>query len=453
MSTAPEADLHDYTPPHDLVAEKCLLGSVILDASAYWGAAPTIRAEHFYAGPHRAVWKAAGAIYNQHPSKECLDAVILRDMVGDDAGFQGAEKLLLDLMQTVPHSGNADYYGSIVLKRFQQREGLRLVEESQREFRDSTRDPQETIAALDGKLMKLSGDSMASDAVSVDDSTDETLAAIAQRIDDRQNGRDVGISTGSKAFDELCGGFKETELLILAARPSMGKTALACNWVLSAARAGHGVLVFSLEQGRRELHERFISIDGKVDAHKLRIGDIDEVDGGELQLAANRVRSLPILIDDTAGRKVSEISAIARTKVRTHGIKLVVIDYLQLIEADDSRLPREQQVSTITRRLKCLAKDLRIPVVALAQLNRDVESRDSKRPRLSDLRESGAIEQDADCVVFIHRPEAYDADDRPGEADLILAKNRAGRVGTVALAFAKSFLRFEDLAQPDEWGE
>jgi replicative DNA helicase len=447
-----EADLSEFIPPHNEVAEKCLLGGVILSTDAYFEVASIVSDRWFYSSKNRQVWLEIKKL--REGNRGDLDIVILRDELQKSGQLEFVgETYLLELFQTVPHADHTAHYAGIVREKFQRREGLRLIEETGREFRDLSREPQETIAALDGKLVKLSGDSMASDAVSVDDSTDETLAAISQRIDDRQTGKSVGIPTGSKAFDDLMGGLRPTELVIVAARPAMGKTALVCNWTLAAARAGHGSLVFSLEQGRTELHERFLSIDGRVDAHKLRIGDIDEVDSGELQLAANRIRQLPILTDDTAGRKVSEISAIARTKVRTHDIKLVIVDYLQLIEAEDPRMPREQQVSTITRRLKCLAKDLRIPVVALAQLNRDVESRDSKRPRLSDLRESGAIEQDADCVVFIHRPEVYDANDRPGEADLILAKNRAGRVGTVALAFAKTFLRFEDLAQPDEWGD
>lgn len=445
-----EPSLEDFTPPHDLVAEKCLLGSFILDPSAYWATSSTVKPEMFYAPVHRTVCNAVGAIYSEFPATQQLDPVVLRERIGDGAGFQGAEKLLLELMQTVPHSDNAGHYAAIVVDRFRRREGLRHVEQSQQEFRDPSRDAQDTIARLDGNLTKLSGDTLESDAVSVADCTDSTLEGIVTRIVDREAGKAVGVSTGSKVLDDLSGGLRPTELGILAARPSMGKTALACNWTLAAARAGNCVLWFSLEQGRTELHERLLCIDGRVDAHRLRIGELDEIDSGELQASANRLRTLPILIDDRASRKVSEISAIARNKVRTHGVKLVVIDYLQLVEAEDSRTPREQQVALITRRLKCLAKDLRIPVVALSQLNRDVENRDNKRPRLSDLRESGAIEQDADVVMFLHRPEVYDANDRPGEADLIVAKNRSGRVGTAPLAFAKCFMRFEDLTQ-GEW--
>jgi replicative DNA helicase len=224
----------------------------------------------------------------------------------------------------------------------------------------------------------------------------------------------------------------------------MGKTALVCNFALSVAASKHGVLLFSLEQSSLELAERFLAIHAKINGHKLRQGDLDEVEQHGLMEAANDLREFPLFIDDTAGRTVSQIAAVSRRMKRHPGVSLVIIDYLQLVESDDRNLPREQQISTITRRLKFLAKDLSVPVIALAQLNRGVEQREDKRPRLADLRESGAIEQDADIVMFLHRPEAYDPEDRPGEADLIVAKNRNGPIGNVPLTWLKEQLRFAD---------
>ena len=182
-----------------------------------------------------------------------------------------------------------------------------------------------------------------------------------------------------------------------------------------------------------ELAERFLSIQGRLNGHKLRQGELDEVEQHSLMEASNELRELPLFIDDKAGRTVTQLGAICRRMKRRHNIGLVIIDYLQLLESDDRNISREQQISTITRRLKFLAKDLSAPVLALAQLNRGVEQREDKRPRLADLRESGAIEQDADIVMFLHRPEAYDPEDRPGEADLIVAKNRNGPIGNVPL--------------------
>ena len=210
-----------------------------------------------------------------------------------------------------------------------------------------------------------------------------------------------------------------------------------------------GTLIFSLEQSKLELAERLLCIQAKINGHKLRQGNLDEIEQAALMEASNELRELPLFIDDVAGRTISQIGAISRRLKRRYGLGLIIIDYLQLVEPDEKHLPREQQISTITRRLKFLAKDLSVPVIALAQLNRGLEQREDKRPRLADLRESGAIEQDADIVMFLHRPEAYDPGDRPGEADLIVAKNRSGPVGTVSLVWLREMLKFGDKSPVD----
>ena len=204
------------------------------------------------------------------------------------------------------------------------------------------------------------------------------------------------------------------------------------------------MLLFSLEQSKLELAERLLCIQAKLSGHKLRQGDLDEFEQHTLMEASNQLRTLPIFVDDKPGRTMTQISAIARRVKRRFGLGIIIIDYLQLIESEDSNISREQQISSITRRLKFMAKDLNVPVIALAQLNRGVEQREDKRPRLSDLRESGAIEQDADIVMFLHRPDAYDPEDRPGEADLIISKNRHGPVGTVDLVWLRESLTFGD---------
>ena len=236
----------------------------------------------------------------------------------------------------------------------------------------------------------------------------------------------------------------------------MGKTALVCNFALAGAATDAGVLIFSLEMSGLELAERFLCMQAKVDGHKVRQGDLDEIEQHALLEARQRSQEIPALHrrpgrpHDVADRRRSRADSSAG-----FDIKIIIIDYLQLIESDDKNMPREQQVSTITRRLKFLAKDLRVPVIALAQLNRGVETREDKRPRLADLRESGAIEQDADIVMFLHRPDAYDPEDRPGEADLIMAKNRHGPIGTVELVWLKKSLKFGDkspIADPVDSG-
>jgi replicative DNA helicase len=275
----------------------------------------------------------------------------------------------------------------------------------------------------------------------------DAFERIFQRMD--QEGAITGLTSGLFGLDDLTSGFQPSELIVLAARPSMGKTALACNFALNACKSGQGVLIFSLEQSKLELAERLLCIHAKITGHKLRKGELDEFDQSTLYDAAEELRTFPISIDDRAGQTMSQIAAIARREKRRSNVGLVVVDYLQLVEAEDRNLPREQQISSITRRLKFLSKDLNIPVMALAQLNRGVEQREDKRPRLSDLRESGAIEQDADIVMFLHRPEAYDPNDRPGEADLIIAKNRHGPIGTVELVWLREMLRFGDKSPID----
>jgi replicative DNA helicase len=233
----------------------------------------------------------------------------------------------------------------------------------------------------------------------------------------------------------------------------MGKTALVCNFAESIARtSGQGVLLFSLEQSKLELAERFLCMVAQIDGHKLRNGQIDEDQQQKLLDASHALSEIPIYIDDQPARTTAQIGAISRRLKRQNGLGLIIIDYLQLVEPDDRRAPREQQISQITRRLKQLAKEINVPVIALAQLNRGVELREEKRPRLADLRESGAIEQDADLVLFLHRPEAYDPQDRPNEAELIVAKHRSGPTGIVNLTWRKEFMRFENFTSRNEPG-
>jgi replicative DNA helicase len=232
-----------------------------------------------------------------------------------------------------------------------------------------------------------------------------------------------GLPSGFTDLDTLLNGFQGSELIILAARPSMGKTALVCNIAEAVvSKSKQGCLVFSLEMSKLELAERLLCIQAKVNGHRLRAGTIDAVEHELLMTAATELGTMPMFIDDQPGRSMPQMAAVSRRLKRRYGLGLIIIDYLQLIEPEDKMAPREQQIALITRRLKYLSKELNLPIIALAQLNRGVELREDKRPRLADLRESGAIEQDADVVMFLHRPAAYDPEDRPGEADLIVAK-------------------------------
>ena len=246
----------------------------------------------------------------------------------------------------------------------------------------------------------------------------------------------------------MTNGFHSDQLIILAARPSMGKTALALNICDHAAiNTKVSTLLVSLEMGRLEIGERLLCARSRVDGHKLRTGrGLDYRELNKLGKAFGEMQASPIFIDDTPARNMLQIMAIARRLKLRQDIGLIVIDYIQLIDAEEQRDSRQEQIAKISRRLKTLARELRMPVIALSQLNRAVENREDRRPRMADLRESGAIEQDADIVLLLHRPEYYDANDQPGIAEVIVAKNRSGPTGTVKMTFLKNLTRFENVA-------
>ena len=300
----------------------------------------------------------------------------------------------------------------------------------------------EVLSSAEQHIFRILEQQDGGDKISIDEILLNTWARIEQRA--ACNGATTGLPTGFTDLDAKTNGFQAAELIILAARPSMGKTALVCNWADAMARTKKGVLIFSLEQSNLELAERFLCIRSQVDGNKLRSGMLDDAERHRLMVASSELNELPLFIDDRPGRTISQIAAIARRLKRQADLGVVIVDYLQLIEPEDKRIPREQQIAFISRRLKFIAKELSIPVVALAQLNRGVELREDKRPRLADLRESGAIEQDADMISFLHRPSAYDPEDRPGEAEIIIAKNRSGPTGIVTLTWRAQYMRFED---------
>ena len=267
-------------------------------------------------------------------------------------------------------------------------------------------------------------------------------------IDDRHHGEFTGLSgltTGYRDLDEITAGLHNSEVIVIAARPSVGKTAFALNLLRNIVTETDSAAFFvSLEQSRIELAERLLCCQAKVDSHRLRKGNLSAEDMERIIEAGGVLRSAKLFIDDTPAQSMLRIAANARRLKRRHEIKIVVIDYLQLIEPDNRRDPRQEQVAQVSRRLKVLAKDLAIPIVALAQVNRSSEDRQDHRPRLADLRESGSIEQDADTVMLLHRPDRYEPGQHDGIIEVIIGKQRNGPTGEVTLAYLKQFMRFED---------
>ncbi|WP_437194305.1 replicative DNA helicase [Planctomicrobium sp. SH527] len=437
-----ELDPRIKVPPQDLLAEQSLLGAMLLSSEAYDEAVQHVQAVCFYSDPNRRIFQCVYDMYER--GVRAIDVVTLSHELKkrNDYDEVGGAAYLNEVMAAVPHAAHAEYYAKIVREKYLLRCLIEACERSLTETYQQDEDVEDLLARTEKRVFGILEQLENVDSIAIDDILNQTFQKIFERMD--RDDTVSGISSGLHGLDEKTSGFQPTELIILAARPAMGKTALVCNVAMAVAKAAKGVLVFSLEQSKTELAERLLCIHAKVSGHKLRKGELDEYEQSTLMDAANELRNWHISIDDTPGRTMSQIAAIARRLKRRGQLDIVIIDYLQLIEAEDPKMPREQQISSITRRLKFMAKELHIPVIALAQLNRGLEQREDKRPKLSDLRESGAIEQDADIVMFLHRPEAYDAEDRPGEADLIVAKNRHGPIGIVELVWLRDMLKFGD---------
>jgi replicative DNA helicase len=447
MATAaptPAANPFDRVPPANLDAERCVLGSLLLLNESIDEVADFLTAQHFYSDRHQAIYTAISELYEA--GVRGIDVVTLSEQLEKHQKLEevGGPAYLLEILQCVPHAAHAKYYATIVREKAVQRSLITACTEILRDCYEGDKPIEDVLQAAEQNIFRILEQQESAEKISIDQILLDAWARIEERT--RCEGGPTGLPTGFVDLDAKTNGFQPSELIILAARPSMGKTALVCNWAEAIAESGRGVLVFSLEQSKLELAERFLCIRARVDGHRLRSGLLDDAERHRLMVASSELNEMPLFIDDRPGRTVSQIAAIARRIKRQHGLGIVIVDYLQLVEPEDKRAPREQQIAYISRRLKFIAKELDIPVVALAQLNRGVELREDKRPRLADLRESGAIEQDADLISFLHRPSAYDPEDRPGEAEVIIAKHRSGPTGIVTLTWRPQYMRFEDYA-------
>lgn len=436
-------------PPQNMIAERSILGSLMLENDAIDEVAGLLKPEHFYSDIHQSIYDAILALYHANRKADIVTLAEKLDAAGTLAEY-GGPPYLLELLETVPHAAHVVYYAEIVIDKFRRRACLNIGRDLIHKGADAD-DVNDVIAAADLALVDVANTGRENRMQSLEDTLADALVSINARVG--HHGL-AGVSTGNPDVDGITAGLVNSTLTVVAARPSMGKTAYMLLLAETAAKAGVVTGVYSLEQSRLALAERFAVRESQLDGHNVRTGMLSEADRFALLDGMRKLGALPILIDDTPNLSVSEIAASARRMKRRKGLGLVLIDYLQYIKADDARVPREQQVASITKRLKSLAKSLEIPVVVLAQLNRGVEAREDKRPRLADLRESGAIEQDADMVLFIHRPDQYNPQDRPGEAEIIVAKNRDGRTGIANLIYRKHCFRFDPLSReepPEEY--
>jgi replicative DNA helicase len=450
------ADILRRHPPFDLEAEMGVLGSVLILPEVLDEVAMLVRPDDFYDDANR---KLYATLREMHDDGEKIDVTLLVSRLKRQEQYDaiGGPAYLGRLSQAVPNAAHAVYYGQIVAEKATYRKLIESSTEILSDAYEQTQEARDLVSQAEQKIFAIM-DGRSSNSVS---SISDVLHNAMDRIDARLAGEhiDGGVETGFVDFDDMTGGLHNSELIILAARPSMGKTALAMNIAQHAAIEVHApVLFISLEMSAIELADRMLCSLAKVNGHRLRNGTIGNDDRIRLGQKANEISQSPLYVDDSPSRTVSEIAAAARRIKRRHqgSIGLIVIDYLQLIEPDNPRDPRQEQVAKIARRLKGMARELDVPVLCLSQLNRQAEDSKDHRPRLSHLRESGAIEQDADVVMFVHREEYYhrgeDRDQYAGQAEIIIAKQRNGPVGEVELVWEKDYTRFHNKA-PDRHSE
>ena len=438
----------DRLPPFNLEAEQGLLASVLLDNDILHDVVNIIKPDDFYRESHQIIFRLMREMYDENRP---VDLITLAEELTTRQQLEkvGGDDGLIEMAQLVAHSANAKYYSEIIKQKAVVRTIIRASSEVLQLSYANTHTADELIEAAESRIFEISDAQAAGQTVELRDVVGLAMDRIAQRSENRL--QVTGVGTNYPDLDDMTGGFQGSQLIILAARPSMGKTALALNLIDHVAvDTKKPVLFFSLEMGQMELAERMLAARGRVEGHKLRTGhNLGTREMSKIGEAFETLRSAPVFLDDTPSRTVLQITANARRLKMRNDIGLIVIDYIQLIDQDDSRESRQEHIAKVSRRLKTLARELEVPVIALSQLNRGVETREDRRPRMADLRESGAIEQDADIVLLLHRPEYYDPNDSPGQAELIIAKNRSGATGSIKLTFLRDIMRFESLSQAD----
>ena len=435
--------------PHSIELEEAVLGAILIDTNALPAVIDIIRKEVFYKPAHQLLFEVIIELFQK---SQIIDILTVHDASKKAKVIEeiGGANYLVELSNKVGSAANIEFHARILVQKFIQRE---LIHVSTGVIKDSYEDIKDVFELLDDAEKALY------------DITDQNLNTAYERlgglaakvqkeieaISKKEEGI-TGISSGFEDLDNITSGWQRSDLVIVAARPGMGKTALALSMARNAALHGHPVAVFSLEMSKMQLTQRLIAIESEINSKKIRNGTLDEFEWKKLHEAVERMSEINMYIDDTPGINIFELRAKCRRMKQNHDIQMVLIDYLQLMTSapNDTRGNREQEISSISRALKGMAKELNIPVIALSQLSRAVETRGGeKRPQLSDLRESGAIEQDADLVAFIYRPEYYEKNEEfegPRDvAEIIISKHRNGATGSIELKFLKEFTKFVEI--------
>ncbi len=447
---APLTDSTGKLPPRDTDLEEVVLGALMLEKDAYMNVCDILTPESFYDPVNQKIYEAITTLgLNQRP----IDMMTVTEQLRQNGTLKevGGAVHITELTARVFSAANVEYHAKIIAQKYLARRLITFASEIETNAFDESNDVEQLLQMAEGKLFDISQNQLKREVTQVDPVLNQTLEQI-QTAANTQTGLS-GLRTGYDDLDKMTSGWQNSDLIIIAARPAMGKTAFVLSMAKNMAiDYSIPIAIFTLEMANVQLVKRLISNVADLEGEKIKSGQLSPEEWDRLNTRLRGVYGAPLYLDETPGLSITELRTKARRLVRERGVKMIMIDYLQLMNATGMKLgSREQEVSTISRSLKGLAKELNIPIIALSQLNRSTETREDKRPVLSDLRESGAIEQDADIVCFIHRPEYYtkssedaNGNDIRGLAELIVAKHRSGAVGDVKLRFVNRFARFEN---------
>ncbi len=442
----PQSVLKDSIPPHNDEAETATLGALLLDPEAVNKVIPIVRPDDFYKSAHR---KICQSIIDLDARSEAIDLITITEELKKrgDLDACGGTPYISRLTSSVPTSANVEYYARIVQENALRRALLRISAEVTAHAYDESLEIREIIEEAERKIFDLTDKQSKGSYLVAKDIVNQTIEVIEKLY--RKKESYTGIPSGFKALDELTSGFQDSEFIVIGARPSVGKTALALTMAANISMGEHHIPVgfFTLEMNSMALMQRLVSSEARLNSKVIRTGLLKPSDFHNLLQAAGKIYEAPLYIDDTPSLKLLDLRALARRMVAQEKVKIIFIDYLTLITPENTIPPRHEQIAEISRSLKALARELKVPIVALSQVKRETEG---KQPTLADIRESGSIEQDADVVIFIHRERKIDrsADEHTTEipTELIIAKQRNGPIGTIRLAFIPEYTKFENLA-------
>lgn len=449
--------IEERVPPQNIEAEQAVLGAMLIDKEAIAKASEILTSTDFYREAHRVIFNAMLELYNKN---EAVDMVTVTEILKRDNKLEdiGGLAYITSLANVVLTAANVKYHADIVAEKSVLRQLVRVSTEIAAMGYEANEDVGTLLDTAESRILEISNRKKKADFTPINDVLMESVQNIEKLINNK--GGLTGLPSGFADLDKLTSGLHPSDFIILAARPSMGKTALALNIVQNVALRAHkkiggeprSVAFFSLEMSKEQLVNRMLCAEAGIDSQRLRVGEMGDKDWDALWGACDSMSKAKIYIDDTAGITVMDMRSRARRLKAEHGLDLIVVDYLQLMQGSGKKNnsgDRQQEVSEISRSLKALARELDVPVLALSQLSRSVEARQVKRPMLSDLRESGSLEQDADIVAFLYREDYYNPETENKHTELIIAKHRNGPVDTVNLFFHKQFTKFVGFSKRD----